>query len=138
MDDFWELLVASDRDFENEMLEGHKRIIKSKEKEMSEKLYFIFHVAGVKFRKDWKKNLEALKVGDDLLLVQDSKNKFDASAVKIYSISNVNLGFVPAKTGEAKIISYALDEGRLFRANVSDLNPDFEPWRALEIEVKEV
>ena len=142
--EFWEKEQGTNmkneilRDFENEMIEGHKRVIKSKEKEMSEKLYFIFYVAGVKFRKDWKKNLEEFKIDDELTLVPEPTNKFDPFAIKVYSTSNVHLGYVPAKTGEAKEISNALNEGRLFTTKVSDLNPDFEPWRALEVEVKEV
>ena len=104
---------------------------------MSEKLHLTFYVAGVKFRKDWKKNLEELKVDDELTLVPEPTNKFDPFAVRIHSV-NKHLGYVPAKTGEAKEISNALNEGRLFTTKVSDLNPDFEPWRALEVEVKEV
>jgi len=105
---------------------------------MTEKLNLIFYAAGVKFRPNWKNNLMELTTGEELALVPEPDNKFDKNAVKIVSkLDGTHLGYVPAKTGEAAIISSALAAGRELKAIVFELLPEFEPWKALEVEVKE-
>ena len=102
------------------------------------KLSIEFFVAGVKFRKGWKENLEALEEGQELILVPEPTNKFDKYAIKIMSPEGVMLGYVPAKTGEALILSQAITSGKRFKATATELAVDFEPWRALQVLVEEV
>ena len=114
-----------------------ERIFKWEETKMTEeKLNLEFYVAGVKFRKDWKKNLEVLEEGEELSLVPEPENKFDPFAVQIRNfIDGTMLGFVPAKTGEARTVAVALKEGRLLTALIMEVSPDFEPWTALKVSV---
>lgn len=108
---------------------------KEETKMTDEKLNLEFYVAGVKFRKDWKKNLEVLDEGDELTLIPEPDNRFDPFAVKIVQYQEIMLGYVPAKTGEAKIVSTALKEGKSLTATVVEVSPDFEPWTALKVSV---
>ena len=108
---------------------------KEETKMTDEKLNLEFYVAGVKFRKDWKKNLEVLDEGDELTLIPEPDNRFDPFAVKIVQYQGIMLGYVPAKTGEAKIVSTALKEGKSLTATVVEVSPDFEPWTALKVSV---
>ena len=119
---------------------------KEETKMTEEKLDLEFYVAGVKFRKDWKKNLEALGEGyvkelDKLRLTPEPTNRFDPFAVMISTMHGVSgkeetmLGYVPAKTGEAKIVSAALKEGRSLTATIIEVSPDFEPWTALKVRI---
>ena len=113
-----------------------ERIFKWEETKMTEeKLNLEFYVAGVKFRKDWKINLEALEEGVKLELTPEPDNRFDPFAVQIHDLDDIMLGYVPAKTGEAKIVSAALKEGRALTAIVVEVSPDFEPWTALKVRI---
>jgi len=115
-----------------------KHLIGKEETKVTEKLSMEFFAAGVKFRKGWKENLEALEEGQELFLVPEPTNKFDKYAIKIMSPAGVQLGYVPAKTGEALILSQAITSGKIFKATATELAIDFEPWRALQVLVEEV
>jgi hypothetical protein len=136
--EFWKLLDQLDRDFERRMTEGMERVTKNKKEKTMEKLRLEFYVAGVQFRKGWRENLEELKELDLLQLEPEPENKFDKNAVKILSNKGVHLGYVPAKTGEAAMVAEALRDGKKLTTTVFELFPDFEPWRALMVEVREV
>ena len=106
---------------------------------MEEKLNLTFFVAGVKFRKGWKDNLRGVEEGQTLQLIPEPTNKFDKDAVQIATIKgDVMLGYVPAKTGEAVMVSNAIKRGAILETTVTVCQPDFEPWTALEVNVKEV
>ncbi len=111
-----------------------------KEKKMSEKYTKQFYVAGVKFRKGWKENLKKLEEGQSLRLVPEPTNRFDPNAIQVCEESEESpmIGYVPAKTGEAVEVSTLLKAGRELVATLIELQPDFEPWKALLIEVKEI
>ena len=96
-----------------------------------------FYVAGVKFRSDWKKNINNLMDGQGLDLVPEPTNKYDKDAIKIHS-GAVMLGYVPAKTGDAEVIAGLLRDGIKLEAILIELQPDFEPWNSLLVEVREV
>ena len=130
-------------DFED-MVDSMMIVTLKEETKMTEqKLNLEFYVAGVKFRKDWKKNLEALHEDDVLCLAREPENRFDPFAVQILYYhdaatldeSGMMLGYVPAKTGEAKVVSEALKEGRGLIATVVEVSPDFEPWTALKVRI---
>jgi len=125
---------------------------KEETKMTEEKLNLEFFVAGVKFRKDWKKNLEELEEGQELCLAREPENRFDreensteSNAVQIlhYKVGadgygdeiGTMLGYVPAKTGESKIVSRALKEGRSLTAIITEVSPDFEPWTSLRVRI---
>ena len=105
---------------------------------MTEKLDLTFYVAGVKFRKDWRSNLDELEVGERLHLEPEPTNRFDKNAVKILSELGTMLGYVPAKTGEALIVSEATARGVRMDTIIITLEPDFEPWTALEVQIVEI
>jgi len=104
---------------------------------MTEKYEKTFYVAGVKFRKGWKENLKELEEGMALQLVPEPTNKFDPNAIQIHADLG-SLGYVPAKTGEALEIAVRLRDGAEFETTLIELQPDFEPWKALLVEVKEI
>ena len=104
---------------------------------MTEKLNLKFYAAGVKFRKGWKDNLNELEIDSKLTLLPEPTNKFDKYAVQILSGTTM-LGYVPSKTGEAEVVSTALNNEKTLEATIYNLMPEAEPWRALEVEIKEV
>lgn len=100
-----------------------------------------FYAAGVKFRPNWKDNLEVLEIGEELILEPEPTNRFDKNAIKLlskYGDDVVFHGYVPAKTGEALVIAQYLKEGMKLKATITELAPDFEPWQALRVKVEEV
>ncbi len=115
---------------------------------MTEKYTKQFYVAGVKFRKGWKENLKKLEKGQTLVLSPEPTNRFDSNAIMLFSQELVKvdseesgvimLGYIPAKTGEAAEIASLLRQGKALETTLIELQPDFEPWKALLIEVKEV
>jgi len=109
---------------------------------MTEKYTKQFYVAGVKFRKGWKENLQTLDENEEFSLVPEFSNRFDPNAVKIVHAKGTEFemmfGYVPSKTGEAAEIADLIREGKELTATLIELSPDFEPWKALLVEVKEV
>ncbi len=105
---------------------------------MTEKFKKQFYVAGVKFREGWRKNIKELEEDDTLVLTPEPTNKFDKDAVIIGSDRVGMLGYVPAKTGDARKIAHLLREGTNLQATLVELQPDFEPWNALLVEIEEV
>ena len=110
---------------------------------MTEKYNKSFYVAGVKFRKGWKENIARLEEGQTLNLVPDPSNRFDPDAIIISGSEKgetdiMILGFVPAKTGEAKEVAALLRRGIELKATLLELSADFEPWKALLVEIEEV
>lgn len=128
------------------MMEVHKRnygnLAKERKSKMTEEKYTkTFYVAGVKFRKDWRKTLIELQEGQKLELVPEPTNRFDPNAIQLWAnpgVDPIMLGFVPAKTGEAAEVSILLDAGKELIATLKELQPEFEPWKALLVEVREV
>ena len=127
----FESCVYCNIEYEEEgMKEGNSAFIK-------EKFSKQFYVAGVKFRTDWKKNINGLMDGQGLDLLPEPTNKYDKDAVRVNS-GAINLGYVPAKTGDARIIAGLLRDGIKLQATLVELQPDFEHWNSLLVEVKEV
>jgi hypothetical protein len=104
---------------------------------MTEKYEKSFYVAGVKFRKNWRETLKELEEGMALQLVPEPTNRFDPNAIQIHCDLG-SLGYVPAKTGEANEVSGLLRQGKVLDVTLKELQPDFEPWKALLVEIKEV
>jgi hypothetical protein len=96
---------------------------------------FKFYIAGIRYHK-FKTVCDELEEGMKVDLVPEPHNKFDKYAVAV-KCKEVMLGYVPAKKGPAKEIFKLISAGIKLNASISSLNPDFEPWNALELEVKE-
>lgn len=105
------------------------------ETEYNGPFYKKFFVAGVKFHK-FRTISDTLEEGMKLTLIPEPSNRFDKNAVMI-KYNDVILGYVPAaKNGPAKEVSKILLSGIKLTATITTLSPDFEPWNALEVEVK--
>lgn len=95
-----------------------------------------FFVAGAKFHK-FKDVQDILEEGMNLTLIPEPSNKFDKCAVMI-KYNNIMLGYVPMKNGQSKEVSELFESGAELKATITDLAPDFEPWKALKVKIEEV
>ena len=103
--------------------------------EEEKKKDFKFYVAGVQFREDWESRLSELEVGDDIDLIPEPTNKYDQYAVKVLFGSTM-LGYVPAKTGESKIVNMLMEKyPNSIVGVVTKVDPKEKPWNALQIKV---
>ena len=103
--------------------------------EEEKKKDFKFYVAGVQFREDWESRLSELEVGDDIDLIPEPTNKYDQYAVKVLFGSTM-LGYVPAKTGESKIVTMLMEKyPNSIVGVVTKVDPKEKPWNALQIKV---
>lgn len=93
-----------------------------------------FYVAGVKFHK-FNTVKDILLEGDRVDLIPEPTNKFDKFAVKIKH-NNVMLGYVPKRCSEE--VTELMNSGTDLETTIIQLQPDFEPWTALMVEIKEV
>lgn len=91
-----------------------------------------FYVAGVKFRKGWKENLQQLEEGQELQLLPEPTNLYDKFAVKIMN-GEIMLGYVP-KIHSPEVSAVA----EKLKTTIIGLSPDFEPWTALKVRIEEV
>jgi hypothetical protein len=120
--------------YENLIEEQTRR---TKQMEEEKKKDFKFYVAGVQFREDWEHTLSNLEVGDVLDLIPEPTNKHDQYAVKVL-FRSVMLGYVPAKTGESKIVSLVMQKYSDVVGVVTKVDPKEKPWKALQIKVMKV
>ena len=118
--------------YENLIEEQTRRMKQMEEKKKKD---FKFYVAGVQFRKDWESRLSELEVGDDIDLIPEPTNKYDQYAVKVLFGSTM-LGYVPAKTGESKIVTMLMEKyPNSIVGVVTKVDPKEKPWNALQIKV---
>lgn len=93
-----------------------------------------FYVAGVKFHQ-FHTVKDILEEGDRVDLIPEPSNKYDKFAMKIKH-NNVMLGYVPKKFSEE--VTNLMNSGAELEATITQLQPDFEPWTALMVEIREV
>lgn len=93
-----------------------------------------FYVAGVKFHQFFTIK-DILEEGMVVDLIPEPSNKFDKFAIKIKH-NNVMLGYVPKKFSQ-EVTSF-MDSGTELKTTITQLQPDFEPWTALKVEIREV
>ena len=118
--------------YENLIEEQTRRMMKMEEEKKKD---FKFYVAGVQFREDWESRLSELEVGDDIDLIPEPTNKYDQYAVKVLFGSTM-LGYVPAKTGESKIVTMLMEKyPNSIVGVVTKVDPKEKPWNALQIKV---
>ena len=95
-----------------------------------------FFVAGVQFQKPGLQScISKMKVGDELELIADPKNKFDPNAVQIWW-EEVMIGHVP-KTFSAEIagaISIDID----LKCEVVAISPQAKMWEQCKVKISEV
>jgi len=119
------------------LLKDQQRRMKQMEEE--KKKDFKFYVAGVQFREDWESDLSKLEVGNELDLIPEPTNKYDQYAVKIVFWNDKNptlLGYVPAKTGESKIVTMLMEKyPDSIVGVVTKVDTNEKPWKALQIKV---
>lgn len=73
-----------------------------------------------------------LRVGDELVLVREPDNPFDANAVRV-EWHGRKLGYVPKRENAA--LAWGIDRGAALRARVSRLAEHPNPARRIEFEV---
>lgn len=73
-----------------------------------------------------------LKKGDELSLVREPGNAFDANAVRV-DWRDRKLGYVPRRENAA--LAWALDRGESLRARISKIEWHANPARRIEFEV---
>lgn len=100
-----------------------------------------FYVAGVKHH-DLEKVIDMIQDGDELEMVPEPTNPYDANAIKLLyepemddfegyeKQVKVMVGYVPAKIA-AKIIGH-LDD---LSVVVAEVNPGEKPWSQLKVEL---
>lgn len=92
------------------------------------------YIAGLNFHQH-KNVKDRLEVGMELDLVPDPTNKYDPTAVGIWWDGNM-LGFVPAKTGEAKLVFRLLAKEIPLEALVIKHEPEAVVHRRVKISIK--
>jgi restriction system protein len=95
---------------------------------MSESRSFFTKVAGVTFNNDDGSRRQTIiarcSVGEQLVLVRDPSNRFDAGAVKVMRSNGEQLGFLPehiTRGGHSSGMAWCMDRGDTFRCAISSL-----------------
>jgi len=88
-------------------------------------------IAGFQFHKGdsiWS----SLDVGEELALVRESSNSYDADAVAVY-FQDEKLGYVPRAENSA--IAQMLDRGETLEARISKLMIDEDSWERIRMTI---
>ena len=102
---------------------------------MEKKVYYMdCHVAGFKYW-DGVEVFNQLRVGDELCLVREKDNAYDAEAVAVYW-KEAKLGFIPSSmnTDLSKFLDMGYDD--IFKVYINRINPEREPNSQIGIVVK--
>ena len=95
-----------------------------------------FYVAGVKFHQ-YKDAQDELEEDMEVNLIPEPDNEYDSDAIKVMW-EGCMLGYVPAKTGQAKRIAEALRAGGRLWAVITKTDPGAEKdHRKLKVWVRE-
>ena len=99
----------------------------------NKKHYSYFNIAGFMYW-DGCEAFSELKVGQELVLVRESENKYDPEAVAIY-YKDMKLGFVPR--GDNEDLSKFLDMGHtdLFEVRVARICEDAHPDKQVFVNI---
>lgn len=99
------------------------------------------YVAGIQFRQGWQETVERLEEGQALILEQEPENKYDPTAVRILASFDsgeiIHLGYVPAKSGQAKQVFDLLTKQTQLSCRVLEADPNRSPWHAVGILIEE-
>ena len=93
-------------------------------------MQFECEMRGANFRPaECKEHLKSLGAGDELDVVRDADNQYDANAVALYH-SDLHLGFVAKETAEE--LAPLLDEGMEFRCFIHSWLSTLKPYVVIE------
>ena len=120
------------------MLKEERRNLMSNEIITQEQphIFFELYVAGLNFHQ-YKEVKDQLVVGYHLDMVREPENEYDQNAVRLYYDGNM-LGFVPSRTGEAQVVSRALEEGVPLEALIIKHDPEAKVHRRVKFSIKVV
>jgi hypothetical protein len=90
-----------------------------------------FHIAGFQFH-EGPELIEHLEPGCELSLVREPKNPHDQRAVALY-FGGVHIGYVPRDRN--RTIARMLDQGAPLICRITDVDPEEDPWRAVEVAI---
>ncbi len=88
-----------------------------------------FFIAGFQYH-DGPEVIDSLEPGMELVLIHEADNPHDALAVA-FRFGGAHLGYIPRQRN--RTIAALLDQGAPMRALVTQVNPDAEPWHAIEV-----
>lgn len=92
-----------------------------------------FHIAGFTFY-DGALAFNELKIGKELELKLDSKNKFDPRAVAIY-YKKFKLGYVPRTENRIFFKLLTVDLGKTLEARIQRISPDEHTENQIQVVV---
>lgn len=107
-------------------------IPKSVQGDDKKRKYFLtkFYIAGFYYY-DGDSVVDKLKIGDELLIVQEPSNPYDRRALEIYTTNNIKLGYVPR--AENPIPSRLLRQNVKIVGIVDKINLKEEDWRKVRV-----
>jgi len=90
-----------------------------------------FHVAGVKFRPDWKSFVD-LDISQPVTLIGEPQNQYDRYAVKVL-LGTTHIGYVPKPIN---VDIWAVHKaGYKAEAKLLHFTPEAESWHWFEVQV---
>jgi hypothetical protein len=101
---------------------------------MYDRHFSTFYIAGFTYN-DGVDVFEHLKIGTELLLKAEPKNRFDPNAVGIY-YKSTKIGFVPRDGND--LISKFLNFGHtnVFEVKISQVSPEAHPEKQIRVQVR--
>jgi len=90
-----------------------------------------FFIAGFQYH-DGPELIEELEAGMELLLIHEKDNPHDPRAVAFH-LGRSHLGYVPRQRN--RTIAVLIDQKAPLRARITRVDPDAEPWQAVEVAV---
>jgi hypothetical protein len=94
------------------------------------------YIAGTQYHNvSTNHELARLAVGDALRLKREPDNKYDESAIAVYTQANDMVGYIPRY--QNRTIARIMDQGVVVTATIDKIAPDDAPWRRIWITVQE-
>lgn len=95
------------------------------------------YIAGSQYHDAAKREaIAALKPGQTLQLKREPDNRFDSSAIAVFTADGRNrLGYIPRH--QNRTIARIMDQGVTVTAEIDRISPDETPWRRVWIKVRE-
>lgn len=93
-------------------------------------------VAGIRYRENINELLNALDVGDGVILAREPENEYDELAIVVQNTEGQKLGYVPRANND--IPAHLMDAGKILVGTITELKkPDDREylWNALSIDI---
>ena len=91
-----------------------------------------FYIAGFQYHRG-PDLIEEMSHGAELVLVRENDNPHDPLAVALH-FGNDHIGYVPRQRNRA--VAALLDQGAPMHARITQVDPDADPWHAVEVAVR--